>query len=68
MFQNVANSLSTERADYVVESKKSRDVVPKTILGGSTLAMYTHFPSKLLNDVTFGRCKMLLKMLFSLLI
>ena len=40
--------LSAERADYVLEPIKSRDAVPKTILGGSTLAMCTHFPSKLL--------------------
>ena len=43
---------------YVVESIKSRDVVTKTILGGSTLAMYTHFLPKLYNVtlkvVSFG--------------
>ena len=45
--------LSAERADYVVDAIKSRDVVPKTIPGGSTLAMCTH--SKLLYDVPIGR-------------
>ena len=42
-------------ADYVVEPIKSRDVVPKTTVCGSTLAMCTHFPPKL-HDITFGRC------------
>ena len=32
-----------------------RDVVPKTILGGSTSAMCIHFLPKLLHDVTFDR-------------
>ena len=42
-------------ADYVVEPIKSRDVVPKTILGGSTHAIGTHFLPELLSDITIGR-------------
>ena len=33
------------KVDCVVESLKSRVGVPKNILGGSTLAMCTHFPA-----------------------
>ena len=40
----------------MVEPTKSRDVVHKSILGDSTLAICTHFPPKLLYDVTFSRC------------
>ena len=42
--------LSVQRADYVVEPIKSRDVVPKAILG----AICIYFLPKLLHDVTFG--------------
>ena len=46
--------LFPEIANYVVKPTKFRDVEPKTILGGSTLATCTHFPPKLLRDVTYG--------------
>ena len=46
--------LSAERADYAVEPKKIRDVVPETIPGGSTFPLCTDFLPKLLHDVTFG--------------
>ena len=39
----------------MVEPIKSRDDVPKIIIGGSTLAVCTHFPQKLFHDVTFSR-------------
>ena len=44
-----------ERANYVVEPIKSRDIVPKTILGGILLAVCTNFPPELLHDITFDR-------------
>ena len=43
------------RADYVVLLIKSRDVVPKNILGGNTLAVCTNFLPKLLHYITLGR-------------
>ena len=45
---------SAERAEYVVEPIKSIDVL-KTVVGGSTFAIYTHFTPKLLHDILFRR-------------
>ena len=42
------------KVDYVVEPIKSKDVVLKTILSGSTLAMWTPFLPKC-HDITFIR-------------
>ena len=52
----------------MVEPIKSRDVSIKTIPGGSTLAMCTHFPPKLLHGITFGDVLTLLAILFSLVL
>ena len=52
MVSDISNMLfSTESVDCVVEGIKSREIVPQTILGGSTIAMlmFTHFPPNLLH-------------------
>ena len=61
----VCGLLSEEIADHLVEAIKSRDVVTKTNVGGSTLAMCTHFPqnyfmASLLADVAMLQVILLL--------
>ena len=59
------NWLPAERADYVMEPIKSRDAVPKTILGGSTLAMCTDFPPNYLKTSLSIDAAIFFAMLFS---
>ena len=56
--------MTAERTDYVVKLIKSRDAVSKTILGGSTLAMCTHFLPNYSMTSFWADVAMLLAMLF----
>ena len=58
-FSSKSSHFCLPKVDYVVEPIKSRNVAPKTIPGGSTLAMCTHYLPKLY--VTLGRCSNSLK-------